>query len=645
MTVKETVELRQGKTCVLLSDEGEVRDYAARKEEIANTLVIALTPYSMYELDRRGISYKIIDEYCTPEELTRIGARNSEKVIRLCSLIDERLSKEIPFLKNHRIRPAWFNVIDLHILFDGIILRMELLSRMIAAEKPDAVIVYKSREYDPKKGNWIYKLLFNDDESIYAHILALGGWDTTVLVLPKQEEQQAGAQKIKPNSGIRQDILGYLKKRPYLFSLTKKIRKSGLTGLLEALKEELGRKDAPVLIFGDSYNWDDCLDEFTKIGIGPFIRMSDDLESWMDCERCSRDDISQASGVWKALSDDPEFRGFFNYKDIDFYPIVRTRFSLLVEELVPAYMNAYRDAERVLEKRGIRAILASQFYTGTGRCVSQAARNKGVPVITWQHGAYGAGYQPLVKYYDLMSSDIHFVFGEGIVDMHKKDALEFNTQLAAVGSSSLDMLVQREKKAAPISRRSSKKKLLYVTSCFLGNAFGASTYPPFSDDRFWITQQRIIDLLGRHPEYDVVVKMHPGQSRDPPVRDYAEDKGYKNISFIRNEVPFRDLIFQTDVIVGDLPSTTLVQALTTSRPMFVYLGHYKLEDKPLALLKKRAYCSLDLEDFIGMLDDYLQGRVHKPVDLNNKEYLEGYGISSQGCGAGKRAATALKRLI
>ncbi|MFH1429683.1 MAG: hypothetical protein ABIH39_08070, partial [Candidatus Margulisiibacteriota bacterium] len=58
----------------------------------------------------------------------------------------------------------------------------------------------------------------------------------------------------------------------------------------------------------------------------------------------------------------------------------------------------------------------------------------------------------------------------------------------------------------------------------------------------------------------------------------------------KDECSFTDLLPLADVVVIDLPSTVLLQALTTSKPVFVYTGHLHIDDRAQKLLSRRASC-------------------------------------------------------
>jgi len=637
------------KVVILIDDEAEALDYAkwsknAPKEAVLT--VVALSPFAMYELDRQGIGYRLIDDYCTQKETYDIGINNGKLVEELCDHVDKRLRNACPDLEKYNIRPALFNVIGLRILFDVLAIRTAQLSGLITAEKPDGIIIYKKTTYGSESAENLYVLSFDDNESVYEQLLTLKGWNTEILTLPAPAGPQH-AEGVERSGTYKRGLLKWLRNRPYLFSLIKTIKKRGIGELSKRIREGLFPKRIPVVFFREPYNWDDSLGELSAAGIGPVIRMSDRLDYWQSKRNYNKEYPFALKHAWDELKTDTEFRNYFIFFGIDFFPILEARLKILVEDQSLACINAYKEAERIFHDKGIKILVAPQFFTSTGRSVSQSARNNKIPVVTWQHGGYGSAYQLLMKYYELMSSDYHFVFGIGVAERHSEDAKLFGTKIIEVGSTSLDVLSEKiASLEAKTSKQEGKKKVvLYVTSSICANLSAVFFYPLFSDNYFWITERSILDTLGRHDEYRVIVKIHPSRHKDPHMIDYAKDRGYTNIEYIKDECSFEELIPAADMIVSDLPSTTLLQALTTTKPLFVYTGHYRMDAVPLRMLNKRAFVSDSLDKFCSIIDDYLSGsRGNEDIDQNNKEFLKAYGISSQGRGAGKRAATALKQL-
>ena len=660
-TAKEIVQTycksknAETKVLILLEHEEHVKDCLEWLDEIKyQKTIIALSPFAIYELDRQDISYHIPEDYYDPQELYRLGIDNFQKVEEICSVIDKYIHEAYPSTAKLGIDPALFSIYYLKVLYDATTIRLFQLFKLIDAEKPDVIFIYGSKEYPFGISEMAPYLLFDNRESIYAHILALDGWKVPVVMFPaisQPEDSYAQREKYQTISDrLKKKAVGWLQTHPKLFDLAIRTQKRGWHGFFSGLKSYLhANKNMPVLLFGGGYNWDDCGSELQSMGIGPIIRMRDNLKDWMSNQFSLELNFDAIHATWEELKVDDEFRKFFLWRGIDFFPALEERLRFLIEYMTTACLKAYEEAEELLKNRGFEAVISSGFNTCTSHPVSQAARNAGIPVISWQLGACYIEHKHLI-YSDLMGSDMHFYFGEGVVEKYAEPARRFGTKIIAVGSTSLEALTRkiRQNKAERVIKLVPEKKVvLYVTTNFYQNDLYISYYPPFSDNQLWSTQRAIIDVLGKHNDYATVIKTHQNiKYRETPMRSYAKEKGFENCQFIRNECSFTDLLTIADIIVIDVPSTVLLQSLTTKKPIFVLLKHLKIDDDARDLLKRRAYCYQDLYGFTKALDTFLSsGSTDTQVDLTDREFLKMHGTHLDDGKSGVRAADILRKII
>lgn len=619
---------------VLLEHEGQVKDCLGWLNEIkGQKQVIALSPFAIYELDKQSTPYKIPDDYYDSQELYRLGVDNYKKVENLCSIIDSSIHKACPIIAELGIKPALLSIFRLKIVYDAATIRLFQLFKVINAEKPNIIFIYDSKSYPFGISEKAPYLSFDNRESVYIHLLKLPGWKTSVVVLPYvQQPEEAYAQRKSYQAITRKfkdKVVEWLLLHPELHDLAVAVQKKQWGGLFMKLRGYLtGNKNIPVLLFGGGYNWDDCRRELQSVGIGPIIRMQEDIGHWLNEPFSEQVDSESLLDAWEELQPDNEFRRFFVAQDIDFFPVVEERLQFLVERLTLVCLKAYGEISEVLRNRGIKAVLASNLATCTGHSAAQAARSAGIPVITWQHGSYGFHEWQMMIYDDLMSSDIHFVFGEGVVERYAEPARRLGTRLIPVGSASLEALSKRKLKRKVkklITLNPEKKVVLYVTTAFYENNLYISFPPVFSDNHLWHIQQGILGVLAQHQDYAIVVKTFPiPVCRETPLHWYAREKRFENCQFIRDECSFKDLLPLADVVVIDLPSTTLLEALTTSKPLFVYTGHLHIDDQAKKLLERRAECTTQLEELVGILGEFLSTGVY-PADVNDNTFLKAYG--------------------
>ena len=115
---------------------------------------------------------------------------------------------------------------------------------------------------------------------------------------------------------------------------------------------------------------------------------------------------------------------------------------------------------------------------------------------------------------------------------------------------------------------------------------------------------------------------------------------------IRNERTFPDLALHAGVVILDCPSTTLLQAVAAKKPVFALTRHANLTEKAMSALKKRAYCTEDLGEFVSLIERYFRedpDLAHP--DLTAKEFLEQYGIFRADGQVAGRVISTLKSLL
>jgi hypothetical protein len=625
----------------LLETEAQVKDCLSWLDDIEDEKkIIALTPFAMHELDKQNVHYKIIEEYYSSEELYKLGIDNFKKVEKLCGIIDNILMKEKEILNKYRITPALFSFYYLKIIYDAVTIRLFHLNKLIQNEMPDAIVFYEGEKYPFGQVTEAPYLFFDNRESIYSHLLSLEGWKSRIIKKPSvHEDSYQNAKKEVHAINIPDKLKNWITRNPLMSDLAVIFMKNGISGEFNYFKTFLiTNEKTPVIIFGGGYNWDDCLDELQREGMIPRYRVSDNFH-WLNKSLKSK--LQPMKMAWDNLSKDKEFNNFFEYYDQNFLPVLESRLQYITEEITSACIFSYDYFTRLIADKEIKAVISSTFSTPEGHTIAKAAHNAGIPVITWQHGGYGEMDHPILYYTELISSDAHFVFGDGVQKYLEQPAKVSGTKIITVGSSSLD----KTRNDTVEFKAKSKKTILYITSAIMQNYSNVSAFPPFEDNHFWNTQKEIINILGKYKDFNIILKQHPTNViRDTPIRPYVAGKTFNNFSFIKKEQSINELISVADVIIIDFPFTTILQALTTSKPIFVYLGHIHFDEDACCLLGKRAIYSKDLIDFNDKLNKYLINKIYES-DINNNEFLIKYGTSSLEGSTCMRAARKLKQII
>jgi hypothetical protein len=531
-------------------------------------------------------------------------------------------------------------------MYDAITIRIFQLSKITISEKPSVVYVYDSPKYPFGAYESAPYMLFDHRESLYSQLLTLSDWKFSVNKLKDSVQNEDQNLKLIASTlslDVKAKLTLWLTKHPLFYDLAFNIQKKGSIGFISWVKQNLYKKTgSSVLLYGAGYNWDDSYNNLKSEAIHPIFRAIDNFD-WL--YKTNSFDLTNLNEAWLKLEANSDLKHFFVFYDVDFSIIVKDRFEYLVKRMSAACLMTVRETMSFIAKKRIEAVIASTLSTCTGHSVAQAAHNSKIPVITWQHGGYGmTKLHPIIGYCDFINSDYHFVFGDGVIDCHHDDADKYGTELVSIGSSSLECVVSNDINIKEDMGVQQRANILYVTSAYLQNDTNISTYPPTSDNLFWQTQKSIVDILGKYHGKSITIKLHPSNKGAHILESYVSDKGYSNFKFIRREKSFAELLQTADIVVIDLPFTTILQALTTKKPVFVYTGHVHYNEDAYSLLSKRAVCFQNLNDYLCELNKYLDDGEYK-ADLNDTDFMERYGLSSKKNSSKKRAGKELKTII
>jgi len=430
-----------GKILIPLENEEQVKDCLSWINEISGEkIIIALSPLAMYELERHNVNFKIPEDYYNSDELYQRELENYPKVKEMCGLVDRIIKRHSHDAFKFNVNTAKFTIRHINTIYSVLTTRIFQLTKIIESEKPDFVFAYETNIYPFGRFKSAPYIFFDKRESIYTRLLLLDSWSTCIYILKYNEKinknytNNSNNEKIEKKSiKVRNFIKSFLEIHPLMYDMVLNVQKNGLSGLSHIIRKKFSSgKNYPVILYGGGYNWDDSIDELLNYDIGPIFRIPDDFIWLSKCEGINSVEMDTA---WQELKENNDFRKFFLFNGIDFSSLVFDRFEFIVKQLTPVSLQVIQYTMKLIKRNNIRSIIASTLASCVGHSVACAAHNCGLPVITWQHGGYGAMENHLVEYMDFMQSDIHFVFGDGVVETHLESAKKYGTKLIPVGSS------------------------------------------------------------------------------------------------------------------------------------------------------------------------------------------------------------------
>ncbi|MCX6227016.1 MAG: hypothetical protein NTV01_20085, partial [Bacteroidia bacterium] len=633
------------KTIVLVENVDGV-NYAMQWIKRAGGIVqfVSLHPSSSYALERWNIPHKTKDDFYDANEVSQFGMDNFDRVHKLCRIIDRSFIDQFDI---KTIRPGYDNFLNIKILFDVLFIHAKTLQKIIQFEKPDSLKVFAISDKEK-----IYFHPINNEESVYSEILKSDGWNIPIHINYYKE-------KINPKSSSHinffQRIVSYLiqslRSNALLINIGLTYKKRGLfTAIKIIFARIIHFSGHTVLIYDSGYNWDECLPNLYGAGISEVLRLNR-TEIKKKAISNNKHDLSQeySSNISKSIK--KYYDNDLNLlSPVNLSNIISDRLSNFISDTIEECNSGYFFVQKYIRDNDIRCVLISAHPTALDNTVVRATRNLNIPVVSWQHGGAGYTYLPIMPHIEFAGSDLHLVFGEGVVRSYEDTCKKYGyvpcPPFRPVGSAALNrLLINNTRKTTEYYR---KNRILFVTTSYMDNGLVVFTHlnQKSWDEHVWSIQKGILKLSLTFPDYEFTIKLHPSHISQQPLQMYKDDHDIQNVKFIVNEKSLSELIGESDIIIFDLISTGILESLTTTKDLFVYSGLTPIDEYPLNLLKKRAYVTDDLDDFTKQLNLYLLNGVKSDrIDNQNTEFLEKFGVYKLDNKCNNRASEEIRKII
>jgi len=571
---------------------------------------IALGPSAMWVLGQAGIPYSIPEDFYPSGELEEICVRLHERIELMCNLLDEKIYIEHPELKKQGIHPFLFNFFPLTMLFDTVVSRIFQLQAVLNAYPGYKISIHKARDYP-----WsIHNITFSNKETIWAHLLSLEGWNREIRFLEQPKE----------------------KSKSVIFRIIKPAIRRGLNGM-KWVMNTIGRQGEDcLLLHGARYEWECLLPALKEKGYR--VLFSDD--KIFNLKRKSGKKKLNLEALFDGMGD---IINIFEFKGISFYPLLKKRISWILECAVGLCGPVFSKMEELVKRHRIKAVLIAVSSSFVSHVATQAARYFCIPVIVWQHGFMShknGRITQLNDFHNMMTSNLVLTFGEEVTKAHLLHVDKFPTRVISVGAVSIDKL----RSSVAVLKEAFRNEILYVTTKYYQNMWYYGLHRSFNDRFLFEDQLAILRFLKEcvsKYKANVTVKLSPAPLyHDPPcVQNFSHV-----FRIVKNSPSFKELLPENHIIIIDMPTTTLLQAVATKKPIFVLMRHVGFADSSRKMLEKRVFCADDTGELINAIRRYLEDRIY-PADINNDEYLKSHGTYLNDNRSGERAVAVISEII
>jgi glycosyltransferase involved in cell wall biosynthesis len=230
-------------------------------------------------------------------------------------------------------------------------------------------------------------------------------------------------------------------------------------------------------------------------------------------------------------------------------------------------------------------------------------------LISWQHGGiYGFTELPIFLHHDILNCDVFLGYGTSTQTYVDDARLKMNGSSYAhwgnvkvLGTYAIPAKVARRSGSTnPINRQF---QVLYACRDYqpvinnLANAWVMTSL------LYYNIQKEIISALAKLDWADITVQPHPGNPESAvALRDWADDRGYRNVRF-GEPGAYRSALKTADAVICDFPSSSFVEALWSGLPVIVYHapGSFELAGHYFEKMSDSVHLVSDSEELVAAL--------------------------------------------
>ncbi len=606
-------ELPNHPRLAFVETEGHVRQVFTHSAKERVHAFVALEPEAAWVLSEAGIPYLKLEDGYAEANLVSLAQSVLDDQLEWSKWVDGFLLEHIREFAEANFQPAELYLYWLKVCLDSLSIRALTLEWAIRAWSP-AWILCPGGMQDHRYFGWDLMYSMSLYPEILRRVIERLGIEATLL-----DEEQPGADSSKGNRKehvhrIANEVLTHS-----VLPLARSVR-----SWAKLLYSRVSSSDHPDVILQTQYD----LRSVWKLAKKRRLRQAvwevivDRFRRQVKSGRC-REAESWMSETWGEIVARPEFHRPTQVAGYDFWPLAEGRLRYWWHTLVPQQWVVYKAVRESYGDRPPRAVLVSGLGDHVDRAVYGALRSCKVPAYVFQHGGFvGWCDCPAWDANDLALADYELTYGHGVTKYFEVRRALRAGRLAhaiSVGSSRLDDL--RPKMSC--WRRKVRSTVLLVPNVIPRNNryLDCGTLPDVTEAEI---QAAMVAVAREFPDYDFVLKLFPGQVETPATR-IARRPG----SNCRVEVTARlpALMVRADLIVLNFPSTALLEALLTDRPVLVFVDGRSIRMFPeaKAALSKRAMVAATPEQFVSMFRRALSRGEVEVIPHPDQSFLEMYG--------------------
>jgi hypothetical protein len=611
--------------------------------ETSPPCIVSLSCQASLALEQVGLRYAIPEDFIDLNQFNADALARYRLVGEFCDFLDRSLNARSDLLAHAGLSFGRAHYYALKILFDTVSARIQLAGAVLGHFKPAAVY------FAPDHPSPARRDLCFVGRSVYSQILPLvtgemGVKWTAFEGSPGGTARSSATARCLPIWGLLERAWEAARFRPGLLWDSTIRRLFGIFYSNPPFRAMDARAVRCLFVLNQSHDVPLLVEDIRNQGSWEVVELGNwGMESGPIRHGRASDTVHpELERIWAELVGDCGFRRFFLVDGVDAFPVFEGGLRRFIVQGVAEILAASREYETVYRKHRNGVLITSSTNVGyLGHAAIQTARRCRVPVIMYQEGAgFGVPDCPIYDHTDYQWCDHFMSYGVGTTEHVEGEGITHRASIVPIGSIRLDCL-----RSLGAGRTRSRKNLMYIPTALHGDV-QHYPYNGGTDTYYFEVQKRIVGLCSGFPGVRLYIKGRPsvgGRSSTASVQSAHAIR--KNCSLIQY-LPLEQVLELGDAYILDFPSTTLLECLTTGKPVFLYLDDFltKVNGNALRALKKRVVCSESLPELLSQLREYLKhGRY--PADVEDMEFLQKYGTYLGDGKSARRACGFLDAVI
>ncbi|HOK80902.1 MAG TPA: CDP-glycerol glycerophosphotransferase family protein [bacterium] len=401
------------------------------------------------------------------------------------------------------------------------------------------------------------------------------------------------------------------------------------------------------LVFKPGYDVDEVIEIFQKNRF-PVVT----LESITDRRKTKSEFkkiLNKLQPLKKDVFDIFQKNNFFTWAGVDCFSVILPYLNFWYEVVIPQMYASFVVARDLFKRHRPSGIFLFSPWEVHDFGVLHAAKFLGIPRILYQHG----GFEGICEYtcYDLTElrqCDYRFVYGNGVADYfneRKNKMNEKSAELVPVGSARLDRLRMKMFDERHIRGKIGIPDNKTVV-CYIPTSYQYHWYmcrEAYLSCSYFEFLYQLCDIFSKFPNIQFVYKPFPEFPEDPMAEMLA--LRVKNCKVVK-DISVPEIISSSNAVIIDIPSTALLEAMLTDRPLLVFADSrfITLLDKARQLLKKRAIVAEKPEDFYSRMTEFLSS-IPEVLKRPDCSFVKEYGTYLDDGKSAERAFNKIMEII